>query len=152
MCYGGGELRCEADSEEEQLRQKSSAHDLESVVPVPALDAIRGEVITIYREDSLQPLGLRQGDQRSVSEIHRSICVLNHQLKAAAQQPIVERPNRQSGLGNEVHQSLRTRAARSKQVKRFGEYRNRRCEWLVNCLQHPNAARVGAVRGIEQRD
>ena len=40
-----------ADSEEEQLRQKSSAHDLESVVPVPALDAIRGEVSTIYRED-----------------------------------------------------------------------------------------------------
>ena len=62
-----------ADSEEEQLRQKSSAHDLESVVPVPALDAIRGEVSTIYREDFFQPLGLRQGDQRSVSEIHRSI-------------------------------------------------------------------------------
>jgi len=76
----------------------SSADDLELVVPMSTLDAIRGEVITIYREDSVKPLGFRQGDQRSVSEIHRSICVLNQQLEAAAQQPIVERPNRQSGF------------------------------------------------------
>jgi hypothetical protein len=99
---------------------------------VPTLDAVRVEVITIYREYSFQPLGFRQGDQRSVSENHRSICVLNHQLEAAAQQPIVEGPSRQSGFRNEAHQSLRTRASGPEQVKRFGENGDRRGEWLID--------------------
>jgi hypothetical protein len=128
------------------------ANDLEPVVPVPALDAVRVEVIAINRENAFQPLGFRQGNQRSVSEIHRSNCVLNHQLEAAAQQPIVEGPNRQPGFRNEVHQSLRTCAARSEQVKRFGENGDRRGEWLFDRLQHTNAMRMGVVRGVEQRN
>ena len=99
---------------------------------MPTLDAIRGEIITIYREDPVETLGFCHRDQRSVGEIHRSICVLHHQLERAAQQSIVERPNRQSGLGNEVHQALRADAVGREQVKRFRENGGRCRQGLVN--------------------
>jgi len=113
---------------------------------------VRREVAAIEGEDPRDAETLGRHDERGVSEVHRPVGMARHEFEGARETGVIEKPASEAGAVDELRERSSRPLARSKEMERFGEYRNRRPKRRAQRLQRLATRVVIAVSSIEERD
>lgn len=115
-----------------------------------AARAIDGEVLPIERKDLRQRFALGDANEGRVSEVHRQVAVLLHQLAHAGCVGLVERRQRKGLRLQPAPERLLASPRFAQEIHRLGEYRPDRDERVAEDLQRRNARPVLPVAPVEE--